>query len=103
MASVDSRLQKQRIPGETIDWDRVDWEKFREDVEFNGPPFVLAAQINGVCHANTLADTGNTTYNIISSQFVLKHQIERIKIRPQSIRGFTGPEKDKITEVARFS
>ena len=61
MASVDSRLQKQRIPGETIDWDRVDWEKFREDVEFNGPPFVLAARINGVFHSNTLADTGNTT------------------------------------------
>jgi hypothetical protein len=39
VAFVDSRPQKQRISGEAIDW-----EKFREEVEFNGPPFVLAAQ-----------------------------------------------------------
>ena len=97
---MDSRPQKRKISGEV---GRNGWETFAEGVAFNGPPFVLAAQINGVCHANTLADTGSTTYNIISSQFVLKHQIERIEIRPQSIRGFAGPEKDKITEVARFS
>ena len=76
---MDSRPQKRKISGEV---GRNGWETFAEGVAFNGPPFVLAAQINGVCHANTLADTGSTTYNIISSQFGLKHQIERIEIRP---------------------
>jgi transposase InsO family protein len=75
---------------------------FEKEKEVDGPPFVVAAQIDQICHANTLIDTGCTTYGIISETFTEKHQLERIKIRPRPIRGYNGPA-GQIKEVARFS
>ncbi|KAK9323108.1 hypothetical protein V1517DRAFT_373280 [Lipomyces orientalis] len=43
------------------------------------------------------------TYGLVSARFVQRHQLKRIKIRSQSIRGFSGPIADKIEEVAKFS
>ncbi|KAK9326633.1 hypothetical protein V1520DRAFT_377498, partial [Lipomyces starkeyi] len=80
-----------------------EWEAFMEETKFNGPPFVVAAQVDGICHANTLVDTGCSTYGLVSSRFAQRNQLKRIKIRPQSIRGFDGPATDKIEEVAKLS
>jgi hypothetical protein len=79
-----------------------EWKEFAKKTEFDGPPFVVASQIDGVCHANTLADTGCSTYGIISNSFVQKHQIERIPIPPRPIRGYDGPS-GHIKEVAKLS
>lgn len=74
-----------------------------EETEFNGSPFTIAANINEVCLANTLLDTGCSTYGLISSRFVTKNNLAHIKIRPQSIRGWEGPSNAKITEMAWMS
>jgi Aspartyl protease len=74
---------------------KQEWENFVKDTAFNGPSFILTAQINGAINANTLIDTGCDTYGIVSSHFVNKNQLERMKIRPQTIRGFDGPVKKK--------
>jgi hypothetical protein len=80
-----------------------EWAEFAKDKEVDGPPFVVSAQIDRACYANTLIDTGCTTYGLVSSHFVQKHQLERIKIRPRPLRGFDGPSPGQIEEVARFS
>ena len=78
------------------------WKEFEERTEFDGPPFVVAAQINQSNHANTLIDTGCTTYGLIDSSFAEKHRIERISIPRKRIRGYDGPS-GYISEVARLS
>jgi hypothetical protein len=80
-----------------------EWAEFAKDKEVDGPPFVVSAQIDRACYANTLIDTGCTTYGLVSLHFVQKHQLERIKIRPRPLRGFDGPSPGQIEEVARFS
>ena len=78
------------------------WKEFEERTEFDGPPFVVAAQINQSSHANTLVDTGCTTYGLIDSSFAEKHRVERISIPRKRIRGYDGPS-GYISEVARLS
>lgn len=80
-----------------------EWEKFKKDTAFNGPPFVISALVNGECNANTLIDTGCSTYGLVSSRFAQKYQLERVKIRPQAMRGYDGPSPTKSEEVAKFS
>ncbi|KAK9369641.1 hypothetical protein V1509DRAFT_426557 [Lipomyces kononenkoae] len=77
-------------------YSKEEWNAFREETKFNGPPFILAAQVDSVCHANTLIDTGCNVYGLVFSRFAERHQLKRIKIRPQSLRGFDGPTTDKL-------
>jgi hypothetical protein len=79
-----------------------EWKRFERDMSVDGPPFVVSAQVDRACFANTLIDTGCTTYGIISSSFVQKHQLERVKIRQRPLKGFDGPS-GQIDEVAKFS
>lgn len=80
-----------------------DWRKFEENVKFDGPPFLVPALIDRKCHANTLLDTGCTSYGIISKRFAYRNQLERIKIRPRAMRAYDGPASGLIEEVVKIS
>ena len=80
------------------------WRQFREEVRpYDGPPFVIAAQIDGVCFANTLIDCGCLSYGLISEKFAYKHRLERIPIPSRPINGYDGPSGQEINMVARVS
>ena len=75
-----------------------------EETEFNGPPFTIVANVNEERYTNTLLNTGCNTYGLVSSRFASKNNLERISIRPQSIRGYEGvSSQTKIKEMAWFS
>jgi hypothetical protein len=52
------------------------------------PCFVVAAQIDCTCYANTLSDTNYNSYTIIDSKFVCKNNLECIPISSCSVSGF---------------
>jgi transposase InsO family protein len=80
------------------------WRQFREEVKpYDGPPFVIAAQIDRVCFANTLIDCGCLSYGLISEKFASKHRLERIPIPSRPISGYDGPSGQEINMVARVS
>lgn len=79
------------------------WREFRKEVKtYDGPPFVVNAQIDRLSFANALVDSGCLSYAIISEQFAKKHNLERISIPARPMEGYDGNEQ-QILEVARFA
>ena len=63
----------------------------------------MSSLINGENNCKALADSGCTTYGIISERYASRHRLQRIPIFPRSMRGFDGPRDGLITEAAYFS
>jgi hypothetical protein len=68
----------------------------------NSPPFLFTAIVNGVANARTLADTGCGTYSAVSYSYAVKHRLQRMPIKPRTIRGYDGTPC-MISEIARYS
>ena len=90
------------VPAAQMDRQK-EWHDFQKNVKFNRPEFIVSAIVNGEQVSRTLADTGCTTYGMISEHFARKHQLERIPIRPRAINDYKGPTDDCIKEVAKIS
>lgn len=70
-------------PVPTAQTDRQkEWDDFRRNVKFDRPEFIVSAIVNGDQVSKTLADTGCTTYGMVSEHFARKHQLERVPIKP---------------------
>ena len=67
------------------------------------PPFTVSAQVNRECFANTLLDSGCTTYGAIDSRFARKHQLTRVPISPRNLGGFTDGLSAQVKEIAHLS
>ena len=55
-------------------------------------PFIISTLVNRECYARTLIDTGCLSYGLMTSRFVRKNGLKRIRIRPVTIEGFDGTE-----------
>lgn len=80
-----------------------EFDEFRKRVKFDRPEFIVSTIVNGDQVSRTLADTGCTTYGLVSEHFARKHQLERLPIKPRAIDDYKGPTDDCIKEVARIS
>lgn len=91
-------------PVPTAQMDRQkEWDNFQKSVKFNRPEFIVATIVNGDQVSRTLADTGCTTYGMVSEHFARKHQLERVSIKPRAINDYKGPTDDCIKEVVKIS
>ena len=66
----------------------------------DGEPFVISTLVNRECYARTLIDTGCLSYGLMTSRFVRKNGLKRIRIRPVTMEGFDGTEQTSIHYVA---
>jgi hypothetical protein len=76
----------------------VAWGKFRELID--GEPFVILTLVNRECYARTLIDTRCLSYGLMTSRFIRKNGLKRIKIRPVTMEGFDGTRQASIRYVA---
>jgi hypothetical protein len=66
----------------------------------DGEPFVISTLVNRECYACTLIDTRCLSYGLMTSHFVRKNGLKRIKIRPVTMEGFDGSGQASIRYVA---
>lgn len=65
----------------------------------NSAPFTMLILINKETYAHTLFDTGCLFYEMITSRFAQKHNLQRMKINPCTVTGFDGPSGSSVDEV----
>ena len=64
------------------------------------PPFLISTIINQECSVPALVDSGCLSYGLIDSQFVRKHNFERVAISPRTMEAFDAPVSGVVREVA---
>jgi len=67
----------------------------------DSPPFLISAQVNKMCFAKTLLDSGCLSYGLVDSHFACRHCLQHIQITPRKVIGFTKSSGEFVEEVAR--
>ena len=64
--------------------------------------FIVSVIVNKECSASALVDSGCSSYGLIDSHFASRQNLQRLRITPRPIIGFSDSVNSQISEVAKM-